>query len=656
MLTRKRAIFQASCLLSALVMWLLFQFATDQTGKRVLAAPPAQTYAPLSVIISEVAWSGTAASPYDEWIELYNPSPTDIDLTGWVLVADDGIPNIPLQGVIRAGGFFLLERSDDNTIQDIPADQIYTGDLNNSGEFLHLKAPDGSDVDTANANQGDWPAGSATPYYESMERRDLVPDSPTAWVSNDRIHRNGLDADGNPINGTPKQFNSQWPPTPTPTETPIPTDTPTQTDTPTFTPSPSATPTRTSTPTLTATVTPVAPSHLVISEFRTRGPNGGNDEFVEIFNPTGGDVNISGWTIKKSSGCGSTVTTLLTINDGVILRPGQHFLAVSSSDSSLIVSADQTFSPGIADDGGLALVSETGTIVDRVGMCNGTLYYEGFPLPPLTGNTNQSYARRPEGKGCLHSFNNQADFELLASSQPQNRASPVAICTGIVTFTPSRTPTITPTRTRTPLPTLPPAAIVINEFLPFPRTDWNGDGSIDVGDEYIEIMNVSPDPVSLKGWKLDDEEEGSPPYALPERLLLPGEIVRFFGSETQIILGNGGDSVRLFHPIGRIVDAFTYPAVEAAEVTWCRLPDGSGRFEFLCRPTPGRPNARLESQGGQSGSRPPSSQVCPIPQSAPDPILLAECDGLGLNLWNWLLSPAEQIWIETRYRWPVFLE
>jgi len=404
-------------------------------------------------------------------------------------------------------------------------------------------------------------------------------------------------------------------------------------------------------------VTPPAPAHLVISEFRTRGPNGGNDEFVEIFNPSGGAVDISGWTIKKSSGCGSSISTLLTINHGVILRPGQHFLAVTASNSSLTVGADQTFSPGIADDGGLALVSEAGTIVDRVGMCNETLYYEGLPLAPMTANANQSYARQPAGKGCYDVNNNTLDFALLSPAQPQNRASPIAICSGIVTFTPSRTPTATRQRTPTAPPPMP-ASLVINEFLPFPRADWNGDGRMDAGDEYIELINISTEAINLKGWYLDDEEGGSPPYRLPERLILPGEIVRFFGTETQILLSNGGDSVRLFHPNGRIVDAFTYPVVEAAEVTWCRLPDGKGSFGFVCRPTPGRPNARLagQNQPPGGGRAEEATRPCPVPSSAPSFVVLAECKDAGMNLWNWHLGQEEPYWLEERYGWPVFLE
>ena len=42
-----------------------------------------QTTESNSLIISEVAWSGTAAGVYYEWIELYNASSETIPLNGW---------------------------------------------------------------------------------------------------------------------------------------------------------------------------------------------------------------------------------------------------------------------------------------------------------------------------------------------------------------------------------------------------------------------------------------------------------------------------------------------------------------------------------------------------------------------------------------------
>jgi putative spermidine/putrescine transport system permease protein len=52
----------------------------------------------------------------------------DIDLAGWTL-SDGNDIQIDLAGTIPAGGYFLLERGDDTTIADIPANQIYSGAL-----------------------------------------------------------------------------------------------------------------------------------------------------------------------------------------------------------------------------------------------------------------------------------------------------------------------------------------------------------------------------------------------------------------------------------------------------------------------------------------------------------------------------------------------
>jgi len=78
---------------------------------------------PTSVIINEIAWAGTAASTSDEWIELYNPTASPINLNGWVLRAVDGTPNIALDNVnLPAGQYYLLERGDDIAVSDIIAD------------------------------------------------------------------------------------------------------------------------------------------------------------------------------------------------------------------------------------------------------------------------------------------------------------------------------------------------------------------------------------------------------------------------------------------------------------------------------------------------------------------------------------------------------
>ena len=175
-----------------------------------MAAP---SVAALDVVISEVAWMGTQAGDSDEWIELCNTTDQDISLIGWQLTSSDGTPTVGLTGTIPAHGYYLLERTDDDTVSDIPADQIYTGDLLLAGEVLTLTNGLVTIIDTANgANGGVWPAGSNNPDH-TMERIDPAsPDTDDNWCTNGGVVRNGLDSAGDPINGTPKAQNSCYQP------------------------------------------------------------------------------------------------------------------------------------------------------------------------------------------------------------------------------------------------------------------------------------------------------------------------------------------------------------------------------------------------------------------------------------------------------------
>jgi len=167
------------------------------------------------VVISEIAWMGTAASSYDEWVELVNNTDQAIDLTGWILTAVDGTPTIALSGIIPAAGFFLLERADDTCVLDIAADLIYGTNhyswaLANDGEYVVLKDAAGQLIDGVNAGSG-WFAGVASPGYLSMERANPAGcgSESSNWRANDSgMARNGIDAASNPINGTPKAQNS----------------------------------------------------------------------------------------------------------------------------------------------------------------------------------------------------------------------------------------------------------------------------------------------------------------------------------------------------------------------------------------------------------------------------------------------------------------
>ncbi len=193
--------------------YIFTAYATDIHGNTGAVQSKTITIATRPVVINEVAWAGTSAiRSEDEWMELYNPTDKDIDLSGWVLRSvTDNTPYIRLSGIIAHKGFFLLERTNDTTVSDIAANQIYTGSLTNSGEVLELsyssttidKTPD---VATCHG----WCQGLGSPYYSSMERYDpFSADTSTNWEtwSTTRILGNGKNADGVAISGTPGKRN-----------------------------------------------------------------------------------------------------------------------------------------------------------------------------------------------------------------------------------------------------------------------------------------------------------------------------------------------------------------------------------------------------------------------------------------------------------------
>ena len=162
-------------------------------------------------MFTEICWMGTTSSSSDEWIELYNKGTSSVDISGWSIESPDGTL-MTLEGSIPGTGYFLLERTDDDTVSNIEADQIYTGSLLNSGEKLRLKDATGEVIDTANSSGGGWPAGlspSEDPTnWGTMERVDLSPpEEDGSWAKGADCLREPEDSNGNSIHGTPKRCN-----------------------------------------------------------------------------------------------------------------------------------------------------------------------------------------------------------------------------------------------------------------------------------------------------------------------------------------------------------------------------------------------------------------------------------------------------------------
>jgi len=182
----------ANSLRLGIIVTLIFSlFVPVSTNNEVQAASSGD------VVMNEIAWMGTTVSYNDEWIELYNNTSSDISLDGWTLSSTDGSPSISLSGTIPAKGYFLLERTDDNTVSQVQADLIYSGSLSNSGEVLELRDNQGNLIDTVDA----WYAGDNS-SKATMERKDPLEGGTISnnWQTATDTYNEGL--------GTPKEKNS----------------------------------------------------------------------------------------------------------------------------------------------------------------------------------------------------------------------------------------------------------------------------------------------------------------------------------------------------------------------------------------------------------------------------------------------------------------
>jgi hypothetical protein len=429
---------------------------------------------------------------------------------------------------------------------------------------------------------------------------------------------------------------------------------------PTGTPTP--TPTRTSTPGVCGVGAP--PISIIINEIAWAGTGASTlDEWIELYNPTSGPINLNGWVLRALDG-----TPNISLSN-VDLGPGEFYLLERSDD--LVVSdvtANQIFTGDIGNSGEiLQLYNSSGVCVDTAnsnggawpaGTASSTFYSmerRGVISDSDTAwitNVNAASWKRHDARGTsstsylIHGTPGYANWAISVTPTPS----------------PQRTNTPRPTATRTPLPPPPPPLIAINEFVPRPGHDWNNDGVINVGDEYIELLNHGVIPVTLSGYTLDDEANiGSAPFPLSAVSLQPGERIVFYGSQTGLLLSDGGDGVRLLKPNGQLADAYNYTVVRHPDQSYCRLPDNGGLDDWNenCFPTPGLRNAL-----GSGTSNPPASggeePLCPIADTMPSDFILAECPSFG-DMWSrfywdeggWL---GEQVLPKEDSQWDVFVD
>jgi hypothetical protein len=113
----------------------LYVVAVDGLGNQATSTVQNVEYIEKPVIINEIAWSGTDISPFNEWLEIYNRTDKNLNMSRFQISSKDGVPKVLLDGNLTPNGYYLIERTDDNSVPVVSASLVapFSGDGDGSG-------------------------------------------------------------------------------------------------------------------------------------------------------------------------------------------------------------------------------------------------------------------------------------------------------------------------------------------------------------------------------------------------------------------------------------------------------------------------------------------------------------------------------------------
>ncbi|MCP5045951.1 MAG: MBL fold metallo-hydrolase [bacterium] len=413
--------------------------STDTTGKK--STSPEYTFvtvnaSDIKVVFSEVFYDTPGSDPVEEWIELYNNSPVMVDVSGWKITDNNGSGSsfvIPAGSTIESGTFFTIA-NDSTGFDDLYGyDADVYGDLpalNNSGEAIILYNKTGTEMDAV-AMEGGSTGGTPTGWGSTT--------APSASTG-DTIVRSDETDDNDTYSDWTTDTNNGYPQTQ-------------------FMNDPDS-------------------MLVVFSEvyYDTTGTDS-DEEWIELYNNSPMEVDISSWKITDNNGSGSTYTIPASTE---IAAYSYFTIAVDSTGFDALYGYDADLYgsfPSLNNSGdALILKNSSGTVKDEVAWEGGAS--SGTP----TGWGSSSAPNATTGKTIVRSSvstdgDTYADWTTADNDgfpQTQTNSFPVV----------------------------------------FSEVYYDTTGT-DSDEEWIELYNNSPVVVDIGGWKIKDNNGSGGSYTIP---------------------------------------------------------------------------------------------------------------------------------------------
>jgi DNA/RNA endonuclease YhcR with UshA esterase domain len=342
------------------------------------------------------------------------------------------------------------------------------------------------------------------------------------------------------------------------------------------------------------------PTKVKITEIFPNPIGNEQQEFIELWNDDDESISLDGWKIADASKIktlsGITLIpgeyyTLYRTATGIALNNSSETIYLYSSDGTLIDTyeysstiEDYSISFDIKKDAFLWSSTKTPSKQNLITTPNdppiAVITFEDNPVAPLEkfiisgldstdadddplsyfwtiGKSFQaygpqfSYSFSELGSYTVNLIVSDEYYEVSASSVIQVLPSYDVLSLRIEQNN-SNKPITTTTITTSPQATTT-AQIYITEIFPNPS---GRDDS-----EWIELYNPNEFDVILDNWIIDDEDGGSRPHTIQDRIIKAKSYLILGKEETKITLNNSSDEVRLFNSDDKLIDEVLYDDV-----------------------------------------------------------------------------------------------
>ncbi len=132
-------------------------------GNAILCALLAPTAVGGQVVINEIHYNSEPNTSAEEFVELFNTGPDEVDVSGWFF--QQGINfTIPPNTKIASGAFLVISEDPATLLTNFGVTALgpYSGALSGDGETVELRSADGQTVDEVNYGVGfPWPVGAS---------------------------------------------------------------------------------------------------------------------------------------------------------------------------------------------------------------------------------------------------------------------------------------------------------------------------------------------------------------------------------------------------------------------------------------------------------------------------------------------------------------